>query len=221
MEVRTGTLQPRPGLDAQPGADRQKHLRLARPAFEKVPALDYPPGPDPRRRAGQLARWGFTGLWLIGLWERSEASKRIKQLRGNLDAVASAYSLFDYEIADDLGGRRSLPGPARAGLAARHPPGLRYGPQPHGDRLALGDRTPRLVRRPGLQPLPLLHLQRPQSILGRAGWACIIEDHYYDSTDAAVVFKRVDNWTGERALYLPRQRRHLHALERHRPARTT
>jgi len=53
-----------------------------------------------------LAHWGFTGLWLIGLWERSLASKRIKELLGNPDAVASAYSLFDYEIAGDLGAKR-------------------------------------------------------------------------------------------------------------------
>jgi hypothetical protein len=51
-----------------------------------------------------LAHCGFTGLWLIGVWERSLASKRIKELLGDPDAVASAYSLFDYEIASDLGG---------------------------------------------------------------------------------------------------------------------
>ena len=36
---------------------------------------------------------GFTGLWLIGLWERSRASQRMKQRMGDPDAVASAYSL--------------------------------------------------------------------------------------------------------------------------------
>ena len=51
-----------------------------------------------------LSRWGFSGLWLIGLWERSTASKTIKQMRGNPEAVASAYSLFSYDIASDLGG---------------------------------------------------------------------------------------------------------------------
>ncbi len=49
-------------------------------------------------------RMGITGLWLIGLWERSTASERIKQLCGNPDALASAYSLYSYEIAKDLGG---------------------------------------------------------------------------------------------------------------------
>ena len=47
---------------------------------------------------------GFTGLWLIGLWERSNASKRIKQINGNPEAASSAYSLLNYEIAGNLGG---------------------------------------------------------------------------------------------------------------------
>src|SRR5262249_9493287 len=49
-----------------------------------------------------LARRGFNALWLIGLWERSRASRRIKQLCGNPEALASAYSLYDYAIAEDL-----------------------------------------------------------------------------------------------------------------------
>ncbi len=51
-----------------------------------------------------LAQEGFTGLWLIGLWERSSASRRIKQLCGNPEAAASAYSLYDYDIAQNIGG---------------------------------------------------------------------------------------------------------------------
>ena len=55
-----------------------------------------------------LASAGFTGLWLIGLWERSPASARIKQICGNPEAAASAYSLDDYEIANELGGWEAL-----------------------------------------------------------------------------------------------------------------
>ncbi|NIV28980.1 MAG: alpha-amylase, partial [Anaerolineae bacterium] len=58
----------------------------------------------PDETLDELAAWGFTGLWLIGLWERSNASRTIKQLCGNPEAVASAYSLYDYQIAHDLGG---------------------------------------------------------------------------------------------------------------------
>lgn len=54
-----------------------------------------------------LRKWNINSLWLIGVWERSHASKRIKHIMGNIDAVASAYSLYDYEIAHDLGGEEA------------------------------------------------------------------------------------------------------------------
>ena len=58
----------------------------------------------PNEELELLARQGITALWLIGLWQRSRASQRIKRMMGNADAVASAYSLLDYNIAEDLGG---------------------------------------------------------------------------------------------------------------------
>jgi hypothetical protein len=58
----------------------------------------------PAKELETLQRQGFSGLWLIGLWERSPSSQKIKQLCGNPEAVPSAYSLFDYQIAEDLGG---------------------------------------------------------------------------------------------------------------------
>ena len=54
------------------------------------------------------SRRGFNALWLIGIWERSGASAEIKRRCGNPEAAPSAYSLFDYEIAGELGG---WPGP--------------------------------------------------------------------------------------------------------------
>ena len=58
----------------------------------------------PDTELAELAASGFTGLWLIGVWERSRASERIKRRMGDEDAVASAYSLEDYRIAAALGG---------------------------------------------------------------------------------------------------------------------
>jgi glycosidase len=58
----------------------------------------------PDEELNDLRDWHFNSLWLIGVWERSQASKKVKQFCGNHDAVASAYSLFDYEIAYALGG---------------------------------------------------------------------------------------------------------------------
>src|SRR6185503_20167645 len=49
-----------------------------------------------------------TGLWLIGLWQRSAASAEIKRRRGDAEAVASAYAIVEYRIADDLGGEAAF-----------------------------------------------------------------------------------------------------------------
>lgn len=62
----------------------------------------------PDAELDRLAERGFSALWLIGLWERSLASQRIKQLCGNPEAHASAYSLYDYSIAADLGGEAAF-----------------------------------------------------------------------------------------------------------------
>ena len=74
--------------------------QLSRQYQRPIRTLDQIPDEELNR----LASWGFTGLWLIGIWERSEASRTIKQKMGNPEAAASAYSLYDYIIAWELGG---------------------------------------------------------------------------------------------------------------------
>jgi glycosidase len=143
-----------------------------------------------------LSRWGFSGLWLIGLWERSAASKQVKQLRGNPDAVASAYSLFDYQIAGELGGEEAYQY-------------LRDRAWQRGVRLA-SDMVPNhmgidsrwVIEHPDwfvsldYSPFPSYSFNGPNlSQDPRVG--LFIEDHYYDNTDAAVVFKRMDFWNGQ------------------------
>ena len=150
----------------------------------------------PDEELDTLARWGFTGLWLIGVWERSPASRRIKQLCGNPEAVASAYSLYDYRIAADLGGEAALER-------------LRERAWRRGIRLA-SDMVPNhvgiysrwVIEHPDWfisldhSPFPSYTFNGPDlSEDERVG--IYLEDHYYDHSDAAVVFKRVDRWTGE------------------------
>ncbi len=150
----------------------------------------------PDSELDELARRGFTGLWLIGLWERSEASKRIKHLRGQPDAVASAYALYDYQIAHDLGGDAAYED-------------LRERAWQRGIRLA-SDMVPNhvgidarwVVEHPDwfLQvehpPYPSYSFNGPDlSQDERVG--IFLEDHYFDNSDAAVVFKRLDRWSGE------------------------
>ena len=78
--------------------------QLSRRYGREIRTLDAVPDEE----LAAIARRGISGLWLIGLWQRSRASETIKRWRGNADAVASAYSLDDYRIADDLGGEEAL-----------------------------------------------------------------------------------------------------------------
>ncbi len=149
----------------------------------------------PDEELDKLARRGFTGLWLIGLWERSSASREIKRIMGNEDAVASAYSLFDYRIADDLGGT-----PAYENLRDRA--------WQRGIRLAsdmvpnhMGIDSPWVMQHPDWfigrpdSPYPVYTFNGPD-LSWDPNVGVYIEDHYFNRTDASVVFKRVDRGNG-------------------------
>ncbi len=166
--------------------------QLSKEYHRPVSRLDQVPDEE----LNKLQRWGITGLWLIGIWKRSPASQRIKQLCGNPDAVASAYSIYDYVIDDRLGGEEAYENlrdrawqrgirlaadmvPNHVGIYSRwvveHPDwfiSLDYSPFPsysfNGENLSEDDRV-----------------------------EIYLEDHYYTREDAAVVFKRVDRWTRE------------------------
>ncbi len=166
--------------------------QLSRHYGRHIYRLDQIPDEELRRLAGH----GINALWLIGVWERSSASQTIKQLCGNQEAVASAYSLYGYNIAHDLGGE-----PAYGNLRDRA--------FAHGVRLAsdmvpnhMGIDSSWVVEHPEWfmsrtdSPYPSYRFEGPD--LSRDGRVEIkIEDHYYEQTDAAVVFRRRDKWTGD------------------------
>ena len=139
---------------------------------------------------------GFTGLWLIGLWTRSNGSKRIKQLCGNPEAAASAYSLYDYNIAENIGGWDALTN-LRTRLWQR---GIRLASDMVPNHTGMDSEW--IVNRPDL------FVQRrdaPSSTYTFNGenlsWdpnvGVWLEDHYYDHSDCSVVFKRVDFRNGD------------------------
>ncbi len=64
----------------------------------------------PSQELTQLTDRGINSLWLIGVWERSPASQRIKELYGRTDTTASAYSIKEYRIAASLGGEPAVDG---------------------------------------------------------------------------------------------------------------
>jgi glycosidase len=155
----------------------------------------------PDAELDSLARAGVTGLWLIGLWDRSLASKTIKQLRGNPEAVASAYSLMYYDIAADLGGYEAY-NQLRNRAWKR---GIRMASDMVPNHMGIDSRW--VIEHPDwfiqldYPPFPSYTFNGPNlSWDNRVG--IFLEDHYYNNTDAAVVFKRVDFWSGsEKYIY--------------------
>ncbi|MBI3158541.1 MAG: alpha-amylase [Chloroflexi bacterium] len=151
----------------------------------------------PDAELDRLAGFGISGLWLIGLWERSPASRKIKRIMGDDDAEASAYSLLDYVIASDLGGFEALAN-------------LRWRAGQRGIRLA-SDMVPNHMGIDSRWVIehPDRFLSLPESpyptysfngvnLSDDARASIFLEDHYYQRSDASVVFLRVDNRTGAR-----------------------
>lgn len=150
----------------------------------------------PDEELDELAGMHINGLWLIGLWERSNASSRIKQIMGNPEAISSAYSLWDYEIAYDLGGESAFQN-------------LKDRAWKRGIRLA-SDMVPNhtgiysrwMLERPhyfvqsNYSPFPNYSFTGVD-LSENPDMQIRIEDGYWRHSDAAVVFQRIDNRTGD------------------------
>ncbi len=171
--------------------------QLARDFRRPVHRLDE----IPEEALDRLASFGINALWLIGLWERSHASQRIKQLCGNPEAAASAYSLHDYSIAADLGGEEAWRVLADRAMAR----GIRLASDMVPNHMGLDSRWviehPEWFLQLPESPYPSYRFTGPD--LSRDSRAALhLEDHYFDRTDAAVVFRRTDRDSGEqRFLY--------------------
>ncbi len=170
--------------------------QLARANGRPVQRLDQVPDEELQ----SLADRGFNALWLIGLWQRSEASRRIKRLRGQPDAEASAYALHDYAIAEELGGEAAYADlKERAGRV-----GLRLATDMVPNHVGLDGRW--VVEHPERfvqldhPPYPSYRFEGPD-LSSDPRVELRIEDHYYDGSDAAVVFELRDRASG-RVRYL-------------------
>lgn len=150
----------------------------------------------PDEELDKLARWNITSLWLIGLWERSNSSKKIKQIMGNPEASSSAYSLFDYQVAARLGGDSAFEN-------LKHRASLRniklasdMVPNHTGIYSKWIIEHPEYFIQSSTPPFPSYtfnstNLSDDERVEVR------IEDKYYSKTDASVVFQRRDKYTGE------------------------
>ena len=150
----------------------------------------------PDEELDTIADRGFTALWLIGLWQRSFASQKIKQLHGNPEAKASAYALEKYDISDDIGGYDGYLN-------------LMHRAKQRGIRLA-SDMVPNhtamdseLVRN---NPDWFLSTYTPPyynysyngpNLSSDSRYGIYLEDGYWNRSDAAVTFKRIDFLTGD------------------------
>lgn len=90
---------------------------LSRRASERVTLANVP-----EDELDRLAGYGFDGLWLMGVWQRSPGGRQVAlehpDLRGEyrralpdftpLDVVGSPYSIFDYSVDAALGGEEGL-----------------------------------------------------------------------------------------------------------------
>ncbi len=166
--------------------------QLSRKYSRSITRLDQIPDDE---LAG-LSKRGFSGLWLIGIWVRSNASRKIKHLNGNTDAIASAYSLDAYEIAPELGGEEG-----HRNLRER---AIKFGLRLASDMVPnhMGIDSSWVIEHPDwfLQseypPFPNYSYTGPD-LSGDDRVGVFIEDGYWTKRDAAVVFKRHDRWTGD------------------------
>ena len=122
-------------------------------------------------------------------------------MRGNADAVASAYSLDDYRIAEDLGGEG-----AYANLRDRAwSRGIRLASDMVPNHMGIDSRW--VVDHPEWflsvpQPPYPAYTYTGADLSSDPRVGIVLEDHYWNDTDAAVVFKRFDRETGdERYVY--------------------
>lgn len=150
----------------------------------------------PDEELEKLRAWGINSLWLIGLWQRSDASRRVKHISGFTDAVSSAYSLYDYEIAREIGGEeayQTLNERARA-------KGIRLASDMVPNHTGVFSKwiieNPEYFIQAPQSPFPNYRFNGP-NLSSHPDIEIRIEDGYYSKTDAAVVFQRIDRRTGD------------------------
>ncbi len=150
----------------------------------------------PDEELDALRDWGFTSLWLIGIWRKCRASQLIKRLCGNQEAGPSAYSLYDYVISDEMGGEAALVSLKERAIRR----GIRLASDMVPNHTGIYSRWvvehPEWFIQVSEPPFPAYRFTGP-NLSNDPRVAVFIEDGYWTRTDAAVVFKRLDRLTGE------------------------
>ncbi len=150
----------------------------------------------PDEELDQLRDFGFSGLWLIGIWQRSAASRQIKHLQGKSSVSASAYAIHDYRIADELGGEVALENLKQRCLQR----GIQLACDVVTNHTGIDSQWVRQHPDWFIQTSepPYPGYRFTGNDLSQDDDLCIqIEDGYYDQSEAAVVFCRRDLRSGE------------------------
>ncbi len=167
-------------------------FQLSQKYDREIRTLDDIPGEE----LDELSRRGIGGLWLIGLWERSSASRAIKRACGNPEAEASAYSLKNYSISQDFGGWDALINLKERCLSK----GIRLASDMVPNHTGMDSdwmaEHPDYFLSLGSSPYPNYRFSR-ENLSRDPRMEIYLEDGYYDRSDAAVVFLRRDRETGE------------------------
>jgi glycosidase len=171
--------------------------QLSKAHGRRISRLDEVPDAELDR----LASWNFTSLWLIGVWHRSSASGKIKRMTGNPEAAPSAYSLYDYEIAPDLGGEQAFGNLAHRAWQR----GIRLAADMVPNHTGITSRWmkehPDYFIQAEHPPFPAYRFTGPD-LSDDPDYQVRIEDGYWTRSDASVVFQQIDNRNGRlRYLY--------------------
>ena len=149
----------------------------------------------PDQEIARLAETGINTLWLTGIWERSYASQKIRKAMGLDDHYGSVNSLYDYQIARQLGGWAGL-----QNLKDRlHMRNIRLATSMIPSQVGIDSKMvierPDLFLQRRLAPLAT-YTYKSDNLSTNTAVEIYLEDHHYKGDNEAVVFKRVQAVSG-------------------------
>ena len=161
--------------------------QLARSTGREIARLDQ----VPEAELARLAELGLTAVWLVGV---VAAKPRLARHQETLrQSPSRSLRLRDFRLRRGRGPRRRRSARRLQEQALEH--GLHIGvdviPNHWGLDSTLGRRAPGALPFDGRVPVPQLHL-RGRGPVADPEIGIYLEDHYYDRSDAAVVFRRLD-----------------------------
>jgi len=167
--------------------------QLSRKYQRTISTLDQIPADE----IEYLKSFGINGIWLIGIWKRSQASRKIKGMYGRKNLIASAYSIYEYSIAEEIGGEDAYEKFKQ--LANRYDLHVGCDMVPNHT----GIDAPWVINHPDWfissdKKLNEEWTYTSENLSSSPGIKIQLEDGYYNQTKAAEIFKYQNIKTGEK-----------------------